>query len=58
MNLVAEHQLATRRGETSLAKRLEASTDPVYGGGFRTVRAMLSPFSPHQAASVMVRRLA
>ena len=53
-----EHQLATRRGETGLARRLEASTDPVYGGGFRTVRAMLSPFPPHQAACVMARRLA
>lgn len=53
-----EHQLATRRGETSLARRLEASTDPVYGGGFRTVRALLSPYPPHQAASVMARRLA
>lgn len=52
----AEHQLATSRGERALARSLEDSTDPVYGDGFRAVRAMLAGARPEAAAGVMVRR--
>ncbi len=51
-----EHQLATSRGETALAQALENSTDPIYGDGFRAVRAMLQGGRAMDAARVMVQR--
>lgn len=51
-----EHQLATARGETALARALEESADPVYGDGFRTVRTMLGGGRAGDAAQLMVQK--